>query len=71
MPRAFRPPSAGNPAPQRWSADNPPPGTAYELPDAPSVVAGLTINAAVDSTTVRGNRIWDSQDPRTQAYGSG
>ncbi|MER7460587.1 right-handed parallel beta-helix repeat-containing protein [Micromonospora sp. NPDC126480] len=52
-----------------WSADTPPPGSAYELPDAPPVRAGLTINAAVDSLTIRGNRIWDSQDPQTQTYG--
>ncbi|NYF59580.1 right-handed parallel beta-helix repeat-containing protein [Micromonospora purpureochromogenes] len=52
-----------------WSGDTPDPGTAYELPDAPATRAGITINAPIGSASIRGNRIWDSQDPRTQTHG--
>jgi hypothetical protein len=52
-----------------WSGDTPDPGTRYELPDAPAVRAGITIDAAVDAATLRGNRIWDSHHPPTQTHG--
>lgn len=52
-----------------WSGDTPVPGTAYELPAAPPVRAGITVNATLESATVRGNRIWDSRDPATQTHG--
>ncbi|MGB2567280.1 right-handed parallel beta-helix repeat-containing protein [Micromonospora citrea] len=52
-----------------WSADTPPPGQRYELPAAATVRAGITINAPFDSATIRGNRVWDSHDERTQTHG--
>ncbi|MFC3500248.1 right-handed parallel beta-helix repeat-containing protein [Micromonospora krabiensis] len=52
-----------------WNEDTPAPGTPYELPEPPSVRAGITINAAVDTATLRGNRIWDHHDDQTQTYG--
>jgi hypothetical protein len=52
-----------------WSGDTPPPGTRYELPAAPSTRAGITIDAAVDSATIRGNRLWDNREVRTQSHG--
>lgn len=51
-----------------WSEDVPPPGSQYRLPDPPVERAGITINAAVDSTTVRGNRVWGT-GAATQTYG--
>ncbi|GAA2713357.1 hypothetical protein GCM10010429_31820 [Micromonospora olivasterospora] len=51
-----------------WSADAPLPGTPYELPPAPPIRAGLTINAAVDSLTIRGNLIRD-KGAGTQTHG--
>ncbi|MFY1702381.1 right-handed parallel beta-helix repeat-containing protein [Micromonospora sp. WMMA1923] len=52
-----------------WSGDTPLPGTGYELPASPSVRAGVTVNAPVDSATVRGNRMWDNHAQRTQTHG--
>ncbi|MGW4500181.1 right-handed parallel beta-helix repeat-containing protein [Micromonospora sp. NPDC004336] len=52
-----------------WSGGTPPPGTPYDLPAGPPVRAGITINAAVDSATIRGNRIWDNKHPSTQNHG--
>jgi hypothetical protein len=52
-----------------WSGDTPLPGTPYELPAAPPTRAGITINAAFDSATVRGNRAWDNHEVRTQTHG--
>ncbi|MER7334388.1 MULTISPECIES: right-handed parallel beta-helix repeat-containing protein [unclassified Micromonospora] len=52
-----------------WSGGTPLPGTRYELPPGPPVRAGITINAAVDSATIRGNRIWDNKNPSTQSHG--
>ncbi|WP_091107245.1 right-handed parallel beta-helix repeat-containing protein [Micromonospora citrea] len=52
-----------------WSGGTPPPGTPYDLPAGPPVRAGITINAAVDSATIRGNRIWDNKNPSTQNHG--
>ncbi|MFC4147561.1 right-handed parallel beta-helix repeat-containing protein [Micromonospora mangrovi] len=52
-----------------WSGDVPPPGTPYELPDAPRTRAGITVDAPIDSASIRGNRVWDSQDPPTQTHG--
>ncbi|SCF10634.1 Right handed beta helix region [Micromonospora coriariae] len=52
-----------------WSGDIPPPGSRYELSPAPARRAGITIDAAFDSATIRGNRIWDSQETRTQTDG--
>ncbi|MET7966378.1 right-handed parallel beta-helix repeat-containing protein [Micromonospora sp. NPDC005305] len=43
-----------------WSADTPPPKTPYELPAAPAGRGGITINAASDSVTIRGNLIRDT-----------
>ncbi len=52
-----------------WSADTPVPGTPYELPAAPLIRAGITVNAALDAASIRGNRIWDSREPRAQTHG--
>ncbi|MGS2615469.1 right-handed parallel beta-helix repeat-containing protein [Micromonospora sp. LZ34] len=52
-----------------WNEDTPTPGTRYDLPDALPTRAGITVNAAVDSAIVRGNRIWDRRDQQTQTYG--
>ncbi|MEV4659480.1 right-handed parallel beta-helix repeat-containing protein [Micromonospora sp. NPDC049301] len=52
-----------------WSGDIPPPGCPYELSAAPERRAGITIDAAFDSATVRGNRIWDNHEDRTQSHG--
>ncbi|MFI6262814.1 right-handed parallel beta-helix repeat-containing protein [Micromonospora sp. NPDC051006] len=52
-----------------WNEDTPGPGMEYRLPEPPQIRAGITINAAVDSATVRGNRIWDHRDEQTQTYG--
>lgn len=51
-----------------WSADTPPPGTPYELPAAPTRRAGIMINAAADSVTIRGNLIRDTKS-HTQTHG--
>ncbi|MFI6822710.1 right-handed parallel beta-helix repeat-containing protein [Micromonospora sp. NPDC050187] len=51
-----------------WSADTPAPGTAYELPAPPPNRSGITINATVDSVTIRGNLIRDN-GPGTQTHG--
>ncbi|MEV4201888.1 right-handed parallel beta-helix repeat-containing protein [Micromonospora globbae] len=51
-----------------WSADTPLPGTPYELPDPPANRAGVTLNATVDSLTIRGNLIRDN-GPGTQTHG--
>jgi hypothetical protein len=52
-----------------WSGAVPPPGTPYELPSAPPVRAGITIDAAVDSATIRGNRVWENREPCAQDHG--
>ncbi|MGC9664992.1 right-handed parallel beta-helix repeat-containing protein [Planosporangium sp. 12N6] len=52
-----------------WDGGTPPDGTPYELPDAPEPRAGVTVDAVARRLTVRGNRIWDNQDPGTQTYG--
>ncbi|MBM0202667.1 hypothetical protein JNW90_05765 [Micromonospora sp. STR1s_5] len=62
-PTPIRPGSANS-----WSADTPPPGTPYELPAAPNSRAGIMINAAADSVTIRGNLIRDTKS-HTQTHG--
>ncbi|WP_410809131.1 right-handed parallel beta-helix repeat-containing protein [Micromonospora sp. 067-2] len=52
-----------------WSGDVPPPGSPYELDAAPDRRAGITVNAPLDSATLRGNRIWDNHEHRTQTHG--
>ncbi|MEW2332423.1 right-handed parallel beta-helix repeat-containing protein [Micromonospora chersina] len=52
-----------------WSGDTPNPGSPYELPGSPATRAGITVNAAMDSATIRGNRVWDSHEPTTQTHG--
>ncbi|MFD2765039.1 right-handed parallel beta-helix repeat-containing protein [Micromonospora eburnea] len=52
-----------------WSADVPTPGTPYELPAAPPIRAGITVNVALDSASIRGNRIWDGRRPAAQTHG--
>jgi hypothetical protein len=52
-----------------WSGAVPAVGTAYRLPSAPPESAGVTIDAAVDSPTLRDNRIWDNQRHPTQRFG--
>ncbi|GIJ30655.1 hypothetical protein Vqi01_58170 [Micromonospora qiuiae] len=52
-----------------WNEDIPAPGAAYELPAAASIRAGITVNARLESATVRGNRIWDNRPDPTQSYG--
>ncbi|MFI7054220.1 right-handed parallel beta-helix repeat-containing protein [Streptosporangium canum] len=52
-----------------WSGDPPAPGTPYSLPGAPAIRAGISLNAPVLSPTIRGNRVWDNQDPKTQTHG--
>ncbi|MBO4206478.1 right-handed parallel beta-helix repeat-containing protein [Micromonospora echinofusca] len=56
-------------APTGWNEDTPPPGAAYSLPGGPDVRAGITVDAVLDSATVRGNRIGDSRDEPTQTHG--
>ncbi|MGW0436368.1 right-handed parallel beta-helix repeat-containing protein [Micromonospora sp. NPDC003197] len=52
-----------------WSGAPPAPGTAYRLPDAPTERAGIMLAAATQEMTIRGNRIWDNQEDKTQTYG--
>ncbi|TWJ21717.1 parallel beta helix pectate lyase-like protein [Micromonospora endolithica] len=52
-----------------WSGAVPEPASAYELPPSPPVRAGITIDAAVDFATIRGNRVWDNRAPSTQDHG--
>ncbi|MFR9777883.1 right-handed parallel beta-helix repeat-containing protein [Micromonospora sp. MS34] len=52
-----------------WSGDTPTPGSGYELPAAPPTRAGITVNAALDSVSIRGNRIWDGRQTRAQTHG--
>jgi hypothetical protein len=52
-----------------WAERTPPAGAGYSLPDAPAVRAGITLAAAADRPTLRGNRAWDSQQPRNQTHG--
>jgi hypothetical protein len=52
-----------------WPGPAPGAGEPYALPAAPPVRAGATLAAAVDASTVRGNRAWDDQDRRTQTHG--
>ncbi|MFC0504697.1 right-handed parallel beta-helix repeat-containing protein [Micromonospora costi] len=52
-----------------WNEDTPLPGSAYALPEPPPTRAGITVNAAFDSATVRGNRVWDHRDEQSQTYG--
>ncbi|MGV9777990.1 right-handed parallel beta-helix repeat-containing protein [Streptosporangium sp. NPDC003464] len=52
-----------------WEGEPPAAGTPYSLPDRPAVRAGLTLNAPTLSPMVRGNRVWDNQDPKTQTHG--
>lgn len=56
-------------SPTAWSADTPPDGAAYRLPAGEPVRAGITVNARCEAVTVRGNRVWDSRDPRSQDHG--
>ncbi|SBT39809.1 right-handed parallel beta-helix repeat-containing protein [Micromonospora auratinigra] len=52
-----------------WSADTPQPGSRYELPAAPRTRAGITVNAALDAASIRGNRIWDGRGTAAQTHG--
>jgi hypothetical protein len=52
-----------------WSGDTPAPGSTYELLEPPDIRAGITVNAAMDSASLRGNRVWDSHEPATQTHG--
>ncbi|WP_460350578.1 right-handed parallel beta-helix repeat-containing protein [Actinoallomurus acanthiterrae] len=52
-----------------WPDGTPSPGSPYRLPEAPDVRAGLTLAAAVDSPTIRDNRVWDAQARKTQTHG--
>ncbi|MFG3702063.1 hypothetical protein ACGF5C_29830 [Micromonospora sp. NPDC047620] len=55
-------------SPTGWNEDTPPPGASFGPPAAPPVRAGITVNAAVDSATVRGNRVWDHRDEQSQTH---
>lgn len=52
-----------------WATGTPSAGAAYTLPAAPAVRAGLTFDAAVNSATLRNNRVWDNQSSKTQTHG--
>ncbi|GAA3238825.1 right-handed parallel beta-helix repeat-containing protein [Dactylosporangium siamense] len=52
-----------------WPEGTPPHGTRFRLPDSPEARAGITLAAATDTPTVRDNRAWDRQEPRTQTHG--
>jgi hypothetical protein len=52
-----------------WLGEPPPAGAAYELPAAPALRAGVTIDAATERPTLRANRVWDNQDAKTQTHG--
>jgi len=49
-----------------WEKGPPPRGTLYLLEDAPPVRAGICVAARVEGAWIRGNRIWDNQERRTQ-----
>jgi hypothetical protein len=51
-----------------WTGDVPAAGSSYSLPDAPVHRAGITLAAATDSPTIRGNRVWDNRDRKTQTH---
>ncbi|MFJ2032212.1 right-handed parallel beta-helix repeat-containing protein [Streptosporangium sp. NPDC087985] len=52
-----------------WIGEPPEAGSAYSLPGPPAVRAGIGLNALTLGVTIRGNRIWDNQDPKTQTHG--
>ncbi|MGI5183123.1 right-handed parallel beta-helix repeat-containing protein [Dactylosporangium sp. CA-152071] len=52
-----------------WPEATPRQGTAYRLPDAPPVRAGITLGARTDTPTIRDNRVWDRGGHRTQTHG--
>ncbi|HEV7896843.1 MAG TPA: right-handed parallel beta-helix repeat-containing protein, partial [Planosporangium sp.] len=52
-----------------WTGGTPPAGAAYSLPDAPTTRAGITLANVTERLTMRGNRVWDSQHPKTQTHG--
>jgi hypothetical protein len=52
-----------------WTGDVPTAGAAYSLPDAPAHRAGITLAGATESLTIRGNRVWDNQDRKSQTHG--
>jgi hypothetical protein len=52
-----------------WKHGTPPAGMPYSLPDPPGVRAGITLGAPTADLTIRGNRIWDNQDHKTQTHG--
>ncbi|MER6347977.1 right-handed parallel beta-helix repeat-containing protein [Streptomyces sp. NPDC001595] len=51
-----------------WRDGTPAPGTAYRLPDAPAVRAGITFAAPVERPQLDGNRVGDDQRDRTQTH---
>ncbi|MEU7057985.1 right-handed parallel beta-helix repeat-containing protein [Streptomyces sp. NPDC046197] len=52
-----------------WADGVPAAGTAYRLPAAADVRAGLAVAAAVTRPQMHGNRIGDDQRPKTQTHG--
>ncbi|MGC9669486.1 right-handed parallel beta-helix repeat-containing protein [Planosporangium sp. 12N6] len=52
-----------------WKIGTPLKGTPYRIPDSPDERPGIAVAAATDRTTKRGNRVWDSQQPRHQTHG--
>ncbi|MGC1210900.1 MAG: right-handed parallel beta-helix repeat-containing protein [Micromonospora sp.] len=52
-----------------WSGDTPLPGAQYELPEGEASRSGIVINAQFHSGTLRGNRVWDNHETRTQIHG--
>ncbi|GII25905.1 right-handed parallel beta-helix repeat-containing protein [Planosporangium mesophilum] len=52
-----------------WTADPPPQGAPYRLAHSPATRAGVTLAEVAERMTVRGNRVWDSQHPKTQTHG--
>jgi hypothetical protein len=52
-----------------WKYGTPSAGTPYSLPDPPGIRTGITVGAPTADLTVRGNRIWDNQDHKTQTHG--
>ncbi|MEV0729905.1 right-handed parallel beta-helix repeat-containing protein [Polymorphospora sp. NPDC050346] len=52
-----------------WHGSVPAAGTAYRLPDPPTVRAGIAVAAPLVRSTVSRNRIWDDPAHATQTHG--
>ncbi|RKR91142.1 parallel beta helix pectate lyase-like protein [Micromonospora pisi] len=52
-----------------WTGGTPSAGERYELPEAPTRRAGITLASTTSDLTLRHNRVWDSQERKTQTHG--